>query len=165
MLSVDEDIVANFKRILILAGLFIFTLNARIYMMIPKTKAASIKKTLTYLVVFVGVLNVLNFVYAMGAIFEYHDVYRALEEIKDLENRNLLQNPPESISKDTKEIMQYFQNLGKPVNSITVEEYMHSADETQLAAIYRIFILAGLFIFMLIARICMIFLARFKSTS
>ncbi|MBX9621685.1 MAG: hypothetical protein K2X28_06650 [Alphaproteobacteria bacterium] len=62
----------------------------------------------------------------LGSNAEYHDVRRALEEIKDLENRNLLQNPPESLSKDTKEIMQYLQVLQKSVNAVTGEEYMYS---------------------------------------
>ncbi|MDI9638543.1 hypothetical protein QPK87_30520 [Kamptonema cortianum] len=128
-------------------------------------KVASVTKILTYSLVFIGLLNILNFVYAMGASFEYHDVYRALEEIKDLENKNLLHNPPETLSKDTKEIMQYLQDSGKPVNATTVEEYMFSVDEDMLAAFKRIFTLAGLFIFTLIARICMIFPARFKTSS
>jgi hypothetical protein len=128
-------------------------------------KAASFKKTLTYSVVFIGLLNILNFVYMMGGSFEYNDVYTALEEIKDLENKNLLHNPPESLSKDTKEIMQYLQDSGKTVNTATVEEYMYSVEDNVIAAFKRIFILAGLFILTLIARICMIFPARFKTTS
>lgn len=128
-------------------------------------KVTSAKKTLTYFVIFIGLLNILNLVYMIGGGFEYNDVYTALEEIKDLENKNLLHNPPESLSKDTKEIMQYLQDSGKPVNATTVEEYMFSVDEDMLAAFKRIFILAGLFIFTLIARICMIFPARFKISS
>lgn len=128
-------------------------------------KVTSAKKTLTYFVIFIGLLNILNLVYMIGGGFEYNDVYTALEEIKDLENKNLLHNPPESLSKDTKEIMQYLQDSGKPVNATTVEEYMFSVDEDMLAAFKRIFILAGLFIFTLIARICMIFPARFKTSS
>lgn len=88
--------------------------------------SASVKKTLTYFIIFIGVLNIWNFVYMLGSNAEYHDVRRALEEIKDLENRNLLQNPPESLSKDTKEIMQYLQVLQKSVNAVTGEEYMYS---------------------------------------
>lgn len=128
-------------------------------------KVISVKKTLTYLVVFVGVLNVLNFVYMIGGGFEYNDVYTALEEIKDLENKNLLHNPPESLSKDTKEIMQYLQDSGKPVNSVTAQEYIWSVDEDMLAAFKRISLLAGLFILTLIARICMIFPIRIKTSS
>lgn len=128
-------------------------------------KVTSAKKTLTYFVIFIGLLNILNLVYMIGGGFEYNDVYTALEEIKDLENKNLLHNPPDSLSKDTKEIMQYLQDSGKPVNATTVEEYMFSVDEDMLAAFKRIFILAGLFIFTLIARICMIFPARFKTSS
>ncbi|MBL8676753.1 MAG: hypothetical protein JNJ47_04945 [Alphaproteobacteria bacterium] len=92
-------------------------------------KVASAKKTLTYFVIFIGLLNVLNLVYMIGGGFEYNDVYTALEEIKDLENKNLLHNPPETLSKDTKEIMQYLQDSGKPVNAKTMEEYMFSVDD------------------------------------
>lgn len=126
-------------------------------------KVGSVKKTLTYVVLFVGFLNVLNFVYMMGGGFEYNDVYTAFEEIQDLENRNLLHNPPETLSKDTKEIMQYLQSSGKPVNAATAEEYLHSVDEDVLAAFKRISILAALFILTLIARIYMIFSPRFKT--
>lgn len=130
-------------------------------------KVATVKKTLNYLVIFIGLLCILDFVYifVFGGGVEYKDVYTAFDEIKDLENKNLLHNPPESLSKNTKEIMEYFQNLRKPVNSATVEEYMFSVDKGMLAAFKRTFILAGLFILLLIARICMIFPARFKAPS
>jgi len=128
-------------------------------------KVGSVKKTLTYGVLFVGFLNVLNFVYmmGMGGGVKYKDVYTAFEEIEDLENRNLLHNPPETLSKDTQEIMQYLQSSGKPVNAATAKEYMYAVEDDLHADFVQIFILFSFFILTLITRICMIFFPRFKT--
>ena len=69
-----------------------------------------IRKILTALVIILGLLSIVDVMCFIGAGGILNDLDSALEEIENLEEKNLLNNPPENLSNNAKAELKTFHN-------------------------------------------------------
>ena len=105
------------------------------------------KRTLTRLSICFGMLSFLTLVVGIGGGGVLNDLDIALIEIKDLEHRGLLDNPPPETSSLAR---QKIKNLG---SSQAVEEYMKETGSFVGGVTFWLFSLTFLFFLMIIVRL------------
>jgi predicted PurR-regulated permease PerM len=109
----------------------------------------NLRKILTALVITFGCLSFFSLIMCVGGGGVINDLYSALEEIEELEKKNLLDNPPETISSIAK------REIKLAHNSQGLRKYIKESESSLLLYERNLIIFMALFFVSLIARIYM----------
>ena len=117
-------------------------------------KRNNLRKILTALVITFGCLSFFSLIMCVGGGGVINDLYSALEEIEELEKKNLLDNPPETISSIAKREIKLVHN------SQDLKKYIQESESSLLLYERSLIIFTVLFFVSLVARIC-VFIGSF----